>query len=288
MDGGKQARTLTPPSPVAPPGGFELRTPAQRMNRQDSDTMPRRMMSSQAAGVPRPRAMHRQWSQLSVATDNSESRRMSSFTRQMRFSRKDSTDSLMSAASEPVSYSNNLYVASDIWLAEKKLDTVEGEIIHRQDEKARRRGHPKNVADAFGHEAESQNFSSRLVGMLWSNPVASNSGVQQQRRSQRPASHSRRFGRGGYQVKERGTVGKGGKFTAAPSPRMADNMPGAFPHVQSNMSVRPQYQTKEQVSGNDMPRKMMSYHVKEAAKKGSPARWLRRRVHRRAERKEMF
>lgn len=272
----------------------ELRTPAKRVSRQAGDIQSaaaRRMLSghatSESRDVPRPTPMRRQWSQLSAATDQSEGRRKSSFSRQFRLSRRDSQDSMMSGASEPVSYSNNLYVSSDIWIAEKKLDNVEGEIMQREDDKARRRGVPRrDVHDAFGEDAESQNFSSRLVGLLWSNPVTANPSVNTARGDRRHAGSVRRNGRRGRgQARERGAVGKEGKFMA--SDQMGDNMPGALPHVFSNVG-RGQHQTKEEVASQDLARKQMGYNVREIAKKADPARWFRRHAHRRAERRDIY
>jgi hypothetical protein len=240
-------------------------------------------VTPETTGLHRPRAMPRQWSQLSSATDMSDGRRKSSFAR--RYSRRDSQDSVFSGASEPLSYSNNLYVASDIWLAEKKLDNVEGEIIQREGDKARRRQRMrKDPHDPFGEHAESQNISSRLVGLLWSNPVASNAAGACASRRQPNGGRRQRRGQAG----ERGGVGSEGKFTSKQSFTMVDNMPGAFPHVESNIGGRARQYSREDLNSHDIPRKHMSYHVKQVAKKADVGRWLRRRVHRRAERRDLY
>lgn len=104
----------------AEPAGGALSRPAQA----------RRMMSNMCTydsrGPPqRNNPMIRQLSENSRSSHTSREGRMSSFSG-LFTSRKDSIDSYVSiAASEPVSYSNNLYVANDIWLTEKKLDSVE-------------------------------------------------------------------------------------------------------------------------------------------------------------------
>lgn len=228
--------------------------------------------------------MPRQWSQLSVGTDKSEPR--GSFAKLGLSIRRESTESMVSMASEPASYSNNLYVASGIWLAEKKLDTVETNIVARssgsdpqsagkkfgEDE----RGDKTTFADAFGPEVEQQNFSSRLVGMLWSNPVAGHS-APQQRQKARPTSS----GLGRRNVRERGSLGGRNR-------QSAHNMTSLDSISASVLGTPDADIAGSTVFDYVVPKRHMSHRVRAAARKVDPGRWLRRRMHRNADRRNKF
>lgn len=283
------SRSATPPRsaeqsrPATPAGGYHPK-------RDDQPTSSRTVSTPvKVAGAPRPRAAGRQRSMVASAVSRDvESRRISSFTKEMgrhrnRFSRRDSEDSLMSAASEPVSYSNHLYVSSDIWLAEKKLDVVEDGIIEREDKKARRRrGRPEATScDAFSPEAEGQNFSSRLIGMLWSSPAAHNPVAPRHGAPQGYA--GRGMGRGNYRVRERGNIDTGIRATAIPDshgPRPVSSMP----KVDSYAALAERDQIMR--SGRIEPKKSGMYFVRKALKRADVARWIRHRSNLRAERRE--
>lgn len=256
----------------------------------------RRMMSHHASNEPRSfnRALfNRQWSHMSSGTEANDSKRRSSFTKQLLNFRGESQDSLVSQASEPISYSNKLYLASDIWLTEKKLDNVEGDIRNREEEKVRRRGKPRrDVHDVFGRESESQNFSSRLVGLLWSNPVTANPAVPS--RSNLERKESRRNGpvQRRDHGPERGALGINGKFAPKAMHHMADNMPGAMPHVNSTLhNESSATQTKDELEFIKLQtscHRQRGYYVKELARKADPVRWYRRHVMKRAERFDIY
>lgn len=290
------SRSATPPHvgersrPATPAGAHQVR--------KDDSVLAARTTSAplKVAGVPRPRAAGRQRSMAaysSGASRDAESRRISSFTKEVskhmsRFSRRDSEDSLMSAASEPVSYSNHLYVSSDIWLAEKKLDVVEGGIIEREDKKARRRrGRPgASSSDAFSPEAEGQNFSSRLIGMLWSSPAAHNPMGPRHGAPRHGDPHGlagRGIGRGNYRVRERGNIDTGVHGTVhndAHGPRPATSMPKVDSYAA--MAERDQIMR----SGRILPKKNGMYFMRKALKRADIARWIRHRHNLRVERRE--
>lgn len=260
------------------------------------DGVPRRMMSTHDSAEPRSlgRALfNRQWSHVSAGTDATENRRRSSFSRQLRSFRGESQDSLASLASEPASYSNKLYLASDIWLTEKKLDNVEGDIKKREEEKIRRRGKPRrDVHDVFGRESESQNFSSRLVGLLWSNPVTSNPATASRSNAGRKDSHRKgRVERRGLGP-ERGALGNDGKFAPRGAYHLSDNMPGALPHVHStNHTGQSTSQNQDELEFIELQngsQRQRGYYVKEFARKADPLRWYRRHVMKRAERFDIY
>lgn len=260
------------------------------------DSSARRMISTHDSHEPRSLnrgLFNRQWSHVSAGPDAIEARRRSSFSRQLRGFRGESQDSLASLASEPASYSNKLYLSSDIWLTEKKLDSVEGDIKKREEEKIRRRGKPRrDVHDVFGRESESQNFSSRLVGLLWSNPVTSNPAAPSRATAGKKDSHRRGRTERRRNGPERGALGADGKFAPKASCHLSDNMPGALPHVNSTGPSRespaPTQDELEFIELQNRSQRQRGYYVKELARKADPVRWYRRHVMKRAERFDIY
>lgn len=268
----------------------------QRLHLGNHGGSSRRIMSTHDSHEPRSLnrgLFSRQWSHVSAGPDANETRRRSSFSRQLRSFRGESQDSLASLASEPASYSNKLYLSSDIWLTEKKLDSVEGDIKKREEEKIRRRGKPRrDVHDVFGRESESQNFSSRLVGLLWSNPVTSNPAVPSRGNAGRKDSHRKGRAERRRNGPERGALGTDGKFAPKAAYHLSDNMPGTLPHVQSTAqaggSTGPTQDELEFIELQNTSHRQRGYYVKELARKADPVRWYRRHVLKRAERFDIY
>lgn len=73
-----------------------------------------------------------------------------------------------SVLTEPVSYSNNSYVAADMWLVHKDVDTAENAVREREKQRERSR-HSVNDhhADLHSSANDSQDMSSKLLRMFF-------------------------------------------------------------------------------------------------------------------------
>jgi hypothetical protein len=229
-----------------------------------------------------------------AGSHDAQPHRKTSFAQEMSrhvrsWTRRDSEDSFKSMASEPVSYSAQTYVASDIWLAERKLDLVEDGILDREEKKASRRR--ARAADVFSVESESQDFSSRIVRMLWANPVAHNPAATScppEPRSLR----SRRNARGQYRVQEKGNLASG----RGPSPHYLN--PG-MPHSKSAVGTggqdflaQPGFDPSYPDAGGNAYESGGSFGRRNAfrrvVRKADFARWVRYRANLRAERRNVL
>lgn len=223
-------------------------------------------------------------SKFSDASLPQQTGRMISFTavlsRQMsKLSRRDSEDSLLTMTSEPQAFSDSTYVAGDIWLAEKKLDQVESNIIARESNRNEsRRGdgpvpHIRHTpsqrravaSDPFSAHNENVEGSSRFVRMLWSGPAVHDPTPRSRPRAQHGSARADTRGRD--------------KGTAAQQAHE-----GHFARVSSAGDAH-MYGEFDPLYGG---RRHSMRRFKAVAKRMDVARWWRRQSHLRAERRDMI